>query len=107
MNSNANTNIQPRLASASLRKQQAFTLIELLVVIAIIGILAGLLLPALSNAKAKAKTVKCLSNNKQLDLAWHLYPADNDDALPGNLTGADAQNHANSNLTWCVGWLND
>ncbi len=68
------------------KRRAAFTLIELLVVIAIIAILAALLLPALAKAKQSAQSMKCLSNLKQLQLAWLSYAHDNNERLVPNKT---------------------
>ena len=75
--------------------------------IAIIAILAGMLLPALSRAKAKAQGIACLNHTKQLTLGWHMYSGDNGDRLAGNLDSEPAGDSANTNMTWCVGILNN
>src|SRR5262245_54170507 len=68
-----------------------FTLIELLVVIAVIAILAGLLLPALSQTKSKGHSISCLNNERQLILAWMLYADEHEDRVPPNLGEVETQ----------------
>ncbi len=92
-----------RLAAAR-SPSHGFTLIELLVVIAIIAILAGLLLPALSKAKAKALQIECINDLRQLQIACLSYIHDNLDVFPANnYAGSGALGAASTPGSWTVG----
>jgi len=78
-------------------RRGGFTLIELLVVIAVIAILAALLLPALRKAKERAQAIGCMSNERQLTIAWIMYAGDNGDNM--------VPNKGKSPNTWVAGWL--
>ena len=86
------------------RQLAAFTLIELLVVIAVVASLAAMLLPASSKGKARALSVSCMNNLRQLQVCWHVYAVDHNDLLPPNNSVADINtgNALASAASWCT-----
>jgi prepilin-type N-terminal cleavage/methylation domain-containing protein/prepilin-type processing-associated H-X9-DG protein len=96
----------PTSSPITARRAMAFTLIELIVVIAVIAVLAGLLLPAMAKARQTALTTSCLSNLRQLQLAYLAYSHDHNDELAPNhfvyvITDSNAPYDAY--LSWCPG----
>lgn len=87
-----------------MRNQDGFTLIELLVVIAIIAILMAILIPALNRAREQGKRAACLSNVKQLGLAWVLYADDNDNKIVNGCTGVAGQGNVPIDEDGWVHW---
>ncbi len=92
----------PRKTLRRLRPRlDAFTLIELLVVIAIIGVLAAILFPVFSQARAKARQITCTSNLRQIGLGLNLYIEDSDEAMPCSYYGSfSAPSDAAANYKW-------
>jgi prepilin-type N-terminal cleavage/methylation domain-containing protein/prepilin-type processing-associated H-X9-DG protein len=87
-----------------MNSRPAFTLIELLVVIAILGVLASLLLPALSRAKLKAQQTNCLINLQQLQVGWLMYVHEQNDTLPLNAQEKNSYSgNASTTNSWVVG----
>jgi prepilin-type N-terminal cleavage/methylation domain-containing protein/prepilin-type processing-associated H-X9-DG protein len=85
--------------------RDAFTLIELLVVIAIIAILAAMLMPVLMKAQERARTIQCESNQKQLIMAWDMYPQENQDFVCPNPALSIAQGADTIGTTWVLGYM--
>ncbi len=104
MDNGSNTKVRFRFEHVKETKvdsRAAFTLIELVVVLGVIGVLAGLLLPAVSAARGRARTAACASNLRQFALALPLYAQDHADRLP-----PDADGRAEAlGARWVEGWL--
>ena len=85
-------------------RDRGFTLIELLVVIAVIAVLMAILMPALHRAREQGQRAACLSNLKQLTVAWILYADENDDKIVHGSTGKGGQNNVPANEDGWVHW---
>lgn len=89
---------------ASVPLTAGFTLMEVLVVAAVIGLLAALLLPALSRVRQKTEATYCMNNSRQLALAWLMYADDHHGVLVANRYGNEVRGGANPD-NWVSGWM--
>src|SRR5262249_1705459 len=89
------------------RAAQAFTRIDLLALLAALAVLTLIAFPSIAGSRSAREVQVCFSNLRQLTRAWTLFIEDNSGRLPGNLDGGDAQNWANTNRSWVVGWLDN
>ncbi len=94
---------------SEMKRRRGFTLIELLVVIAIIGILSSILLPVLAKSKARAQGVICLSNTRQLTLAWMVYADDHNGRLAYNIGSSQTASEVslNSPMQMNLNWADN
>jgi prepilin-type N-terminal cleavage/methylation domain-containing protein/prepilin-type processing-associated H-X9-DG protein len=89
-------------------KPAAFTLIELMVVVGIIGVLAALLLPAMSRSKSRAQAIMCMNNSRQLAFAWTMYASENNNSCAYNLAANKQQmSFASTTAPTAPNWVNN